>query len=739
MPRWRKAVKTESSTLGNLLIDARDVFSREKYEERLDYQLAILTQLFHKNKTVDNAQVKKVVEEFIKDVEIILRELEDAKRKAEQEEARKIDKIRQLLAEGAKVNSRKFKGELEKFGEELKSNNVSALRSQTRRERRLRRGRAPIGYFLKKVRKDKALDRDIARRTGNLIEDAQKEHELSISARFIIEALKVNPNEQALARLEGMVKSLVENYENDLDDFLNIEIDIEIEQARKLHRIDHYIEFLRMVKNFDDLIKKLNELKDRVKVWVYQDSIDAKKLVRYAKSLNYGIDVLAKSKASEEADFRNKDRNIVVQNAPIGDMKGLLIYDKSKPKPTRAVVILHGVFQSKETWVTLGKRLASLDFWVYTLDLTSHGESREKIHLGRNCEHVQTAVRYFRANGIRNVGVIGHSLGGISALFAICGYNVQVEKWFFQLETKIQELLDKSLEELQNNRVYTINERNWDMSKELSKYYRGLKRVVLKGMKTMYTGNNSTGKIDAVVLLGTPISIQFVFPPVAARFLKNRSKKFHKRLGKLVNYYFNYKYRKQEGPNALQYKWVSKGNEVQMMSAVFEDIYYTYNYAETVKNPFDYMSFLNYICDSDKSKMIDNKFFIYYRNIIKNVPKLFMYGLKDQWLKPLKKTNMPDLEKHYEDFSSEKLDEFGKRIKKVVVRHPDIIHALNEEGKHWQFEGGTLPDITYQIVTFLNQFLGSGRVLISQEGNVKKKGFEGWTKVAPKNEPAFSR
>ena len=127
MPRWRKAVKTESGTLGNLLIDARDVFSREKYEERLDYQLAILTQLFHKNKTVDKSQVKKVVEEFIKDVEIILRELEDAKRKAEQEESSKIDKIKQLLAEGAKVNSGKFKKELGKFGEQLKSNTVSAF------------------------------------------------------------------------------------------------------------------------------------------------------------------------------------------------------------------------------------------------------------------------------------------------------------------------------------------------------------------------------------------------------------------------------------------------------------------------------------------------------------------------------------------------------------------------------------------------------------------------------------
>jgi len=490
MPRWRKAIKTKSSTLGNLLIDSRDVFSREKYEERIDYQLAILTQQFNKNKTVDNAQVKKVVEEFINDVEIILRELEDAKRKAEQEEAKKIDKVKQLLAKGTKVNSRKFKGELEKFGEQLKKNNVSALRSQARRERRLRRGRAPIGYFLKKVRKDKALERDIARRTGHIVEDTQQEHKLSIDAGNLIEALKLKPNEQTLAQLEEMVKSLVKNYENDIQDFLNIGIDIEIEEARKLHRIDHYIAFLKMVGNFDDLINRLDALKKKVQYWVYQDSIDARKLVRYAKSLNYGIDVLEKSKASEEGDFPN----IVTQNAPINDMHGILFYDKTKPKPTRAVVLIHGAYQSKETFLTLGKRLASLDFWVYSIDFTSHGESREKFHLGKSCEYIQTAVRYFKLNGIKNVGVIGHSLGAVTTLFAICGYNVKVENEFYEIEAKISKLLDYLLEEFKKNKFHTINSRNWLMSKELSEHYKELKRLVLNALEVMYKGNS---KIDA--------------------------------------------------------------------------------------------------------------------------------------------------------------------------------------------------------------------------------------------------
>ena len=189
MARLGNAIGTESSIESGIITDARDVFQRERYEQRLDYQLAVITRQFYRNKTVDKQQVKQIVEEFIRDVEIVLRELEDAKRRAEQEEVRKIDKIRQLLVEGAKINSGKFKKELEKFGSSLKSNIVAALRSERRRERRLRRGKAPIGYFLKKVRQDKALEIDIARRTGAEVKDIQQEHQLTSKFNYLIKAL----------------------------------------------------------------------------------------------------------------------------------------------------------------------------------------------------------------------------------------------------------------------------------------------------------------------------------------------------------------------------------------------------------------------------------------------------------------------------------------------------------------------------------------------------------------------
>ncbi len=699
MPGLGKPIMPEDSIIRGLVLDSRDLFAREKYEERLDYQLAVFTQQFQRNRTVDRQQVRSVVEEFIKDVELILRELEDAKRKAEQEEIKKIYSIKQLLEAGAKINSKKFKKELERFGELLKSNTIAGLKQYKRREGRLRRGKTPIGFFLKKVRKDKALDEDIARRTGKSVEEIRQEHQLSSEVDFLIKALGKIQDRRTYEQLEERLKLLVKTYEKDLEDFLNIEIDIEIEEARKLYRIDHYITFLKMVSGFDGLIKRLNELKAAAQYWVYQDSIDAKKLVNYAKALNYGLSILKASEAAKDENFPG----IVVQNSPIeGIVSGLLIYNKDKPQPTRAVVLVHAVYKNKETLLTFGKKLAMLDFWVYSIDITSHGESREKLHLGRSCEYVQIATRWFRLNGIRNVAVIGHSLGAVITLFALCGYNKRVENWFYGIMTRLIQRLNYIIEKSEQAKPEERNKVVYEMINQ-SKEYEVLKEVVVNAMKRMYGGQS---RIDAVVLLSAPLTTQFVFPTSVAKRLKRLPKNVHWLVGKGVTKFLNWKFRRQEGKGTPVFEQVAKKGEVQVLGAVYSDVYYTYNYAQTVKNPYDFIDLINSLCDKiqnpENPEQIE--FFRYYRELIRDVPKLFIYGLADRWLKPLKGNNMPDLEKHYENMSKEK--------RREIVRYPDVVHALNKEGKDLQFESGKLPKLTYKVVTFLNRYLGSGRRLL---------------------------
>ena len=53
MARINKPIATEGSIASGLILDSRDIFEREKYEQRLDYELAVLTQQFYRDKTVD--------------------------------------------------------------------------------------------------------------------------------------------------------------------------------------------------------------------------------------------------------------------------------------------------------------------------------------------------------------------------------------------------------------------------------------------------------------------------------------------------------------------------------------------------------------------------------------------------------------------------------------------------------------------------------------------------------------
>jgi len=495
-------------------------------------------------------------------------------------------------------------------------------------------------------------------------------------------------------RISKFIDDYAESLNKDFNDFLDIELDIEIEEARKLHRIDHYLNFLKMAGNFEDLAKKLNELKENAQKWIYQDSVDAKTLIRYANAVDYGLLALKKSKAAANDPFPG----ILAVNIPINfdgiRVNGILMHSKDKPKPNRAVVLVHGAFSSKKAMVTLGKRLASQGYWVYSIDLTSHGESLEKLNLGRSSEYILATVKWFRLNGFKNVGVIGHSLGGVITLFALSGYNTKIESNFYDRVTLLQKLIDKLSKDSSQGEV-DYSKHKYDMIR-MSEEFTKLKMEVLQGMKSAREG---IGKIDAAVFLGIPRTVQFVLKPWQSNILKRIPKFVMKILTKnIVN------------PGRIK-KWVRQGgeqtpthgilteNDVQFWGAVIADVKYTFTYTSEVKNPYDYLALIDFICDKTKNQDNKAQFFNYFRNMIRATPKLYFYGLSDQLLKPMEGKNMLELEGHYRSFGATE-----------IVRYPDIDHGLNKEGEDKQLEAGKLPEMTYKIVNFLNNYLGAGKL-----------------------------
>ena len=242
MPRTTNYAASEGDLIRGLIFDSRELFSREKYEERIDYQLAVLIQRYKKEKAVDQSLVRSVVTSFISTVSGILGQLEDAKRKAVQEEFRKINSIKTILSEVAYLPARNLAKELEKFQKSLKSNVWGILRSYRRKEKRLGRGKAPFGYVLKKLRNSKYLDYEVAKKRFKINEKTIQEHYLINEIGALVNQLNSKPGNKAVDEISKKINQFIDSYIDDLskdfNDFLDIEIDIEIEEARKLHRID---------------------------------------------------------------------------------------------------------------------------------------------------------------------------------------------------------------------------------------------------------------------------------------------------------------------------------------------------------------------------------------------------------------------------------------------------------------------------------------------------------------------
>jgi len=78
------------------------------------------------------------------------------------------------------------------------------------------------------------------------------------------------------------------------------------------------------------------------------------------------------------------------------------------------IVILHGIFGSLDNWHTVAQILSN-QYIVYSLDLRNHGQSpqSEEMSIALMAEDV---VHFFSKNSLKNISLIGHSMGGKVAM-----------------------------------------------------------------------------------------------------------------------------------------------------------------------------------------------------------------------------------------------------------------------------------------------------------------------------------
>ncbi|MDP3431510.1 MAG: alpha/beta fold hydrolase [Bacteroidota bacterium] len=90
------------------------------------------------------------------------------------------------------------------------------------------------------------------------------------------------------------------------------------------------------------------------------------------------------------------------------------------------IVIVHGLYGSSDNWLTVGKKL-SARFKVYMIDQRNHGRSPNSE------EHSYEALKndlaeFFDQHKIEKAIVMGHSMGGKTAMCFAADYPERIEK-----------------------------------------------------------------------------------------------------------------------------------------------------------------------------------------------------------------------------------------------------------------------------------------------------------------------
>jgi len=413
----------------------------------------------------------------------------------------------------------------------------------------------------------------------------------------------------------------------------------------------------------------------------------------------------------------------------IGGIAGTVYVKDFSKIPPSGILVVPGFHASRKQYDFLCKSLAYSGALAYVIDLPSHGESSGQFNVALMSEYILHSIKILRSHfGVREVGIFGHSTGGVAAMFALASYNREVEAKIYSLMDGFYKISSK-IEENQDDKESVAK-----LSESLKYYFIEIKQTILSAIKK---GTLDSGKINVVVCIALPQKYQSLFPP----FLANAFSIMPPSLVKFVidltqNMPMERESKRTDHEDISKFERNKRFKGIELIYLKIPEIRPFLKYMASIKNPSDYMNLLNFFA-------VESDFIRHYRDkYILGVDKWFLYGTEDYVLglgSDWKRRSVTALKKMVGLFTKETLQNPIEELESVysmlngkVFKYDGLNHIFSAEGERVNNITQALTDVpsldkvirifhTYlQGVTKPKSFIDD-RNLIGELRNVFKK------------------
>lgn len=352
----------------------------------------------------------------------------------------------------------------------------------------------------------------------------------------------------------------------------------------------------------------------------------------------------------------------------------------------KGILLIHGQSGNRYGLSLLANQLAVSGYFCLSIDLPSHYKNPNPLRVSVVSETILEAVALLQQRyGLQHIGIVGHSLGAVGALFASAGYTAALEESLYTIGDDLCTLLEEENNMLSSNSesLHTDNDaRISELHENIDKTYQSLKELIFNAMKN---GLTMRMNVRCYVLLAPPRNIKSAYPGLA--ILRRLNRKWIKKIAEQAIHKPAVKFIEKEG-NLVKYDPEEDPAYVNMQFFKTKEVYEFLEYIMAVKEPVDFLSLLEYITNLKRKEDKTNLIQYYYEKYIGGTPKLFIYGRYDMLLRPFLPFEKGRLEKmyrscgnaeiYYGSFSHVMVEKPRQQLASVAVRNDAVLNRVTK-------------------------------------------------------------